>query len=92
MRTAFQRVILDGSLVMAARVIGLAANFGTQTLLARLLQPQGLGFFYFASSIAYVGSMAAAFGYPVVVVRFISRQSYWGCFRRWRCIASAQLR
>lgn len=60
-------------LLMAARVIGLLAGFGTQILLARLLEPQGLGIFYFATSIAYVVSMIAAFGYPVIAVRFISR-------------------
>ena len=60
-------------LLMAARVVGLLAGFGTQILLARLLEPEGLGIFYFATSIAYVVSMIAAFGYPVIAVRFISR-------------------
>jgi O-antigen/teichoic acid export membrane protein len=58
---------------MAARVVGLVAGFGAQILLARMLAPEGLGIFYFASSIAYVVSMVAAFGYPVIAVRFISR-------------------
>ena len=58
---------------MAARVLGLVAGFGAQILLARMLAPEGLGIFYFATSIAYVVSMVAAFGYPVVAVRFISR-------------------
>jgi O-antigen/teichoic acid export membrane protein len=60
-------------LLMAARVVGLLAGFGTQILLARLLEPEGLGIFYFATSIAYVVGMIAAFGYPVIAVRFISR-------------------
>ncbi len=60
-------------MLMAARVIGLLAGFGTQILLARMLAPEGLGIFYFATSIAYVVAMIAAFGYPVVAVRFISR-------------------
>jgi O-antigen/teichoic acid export membrane protein len=60
-------------MLMAARVVGLVAGFGTQILLARMLEPEGLGIFYFATSIAYVVSMMAAFGYPVVAVRFISR-------------------
>lgn len=60
-------------LLMAARVVGLLAGFGTQILLARMLEPEGLGIFYFATSIAYVVSMVAAFGYPVIAVRFISR-------------------
>lgn len=60
-------------LLMAARVVGLLAGFGTQILLARMLEPEGLGIFYFATSIAYVVSMIAAFGYPVIAVRFISR-------------------
>ncbi|MDB5554500.1 MAG: polysaccharide biosynthesis related protein [Rhizobium sp.] len=58
---------------MAARVVGLVAGFGAQILLARMLAPEGLGIFYFATSIAYVVSMVAAFGYPVIAVRFISR-------------------
>jgi O-antigen/teichoic acid export membrane protein len=60
-------------MLMAARVVGLLAGFGTQILLAHLLEPEGLGIFYFATSIAYVVSMIAAFGYPVIAVRFISR-------------------
>lgn len=60
-------------LLMAARVVGLLAGFGTQIMLARMLEPEGLGIFYFATSIAYVVSMVAAFGYPVIAVRFISR-------------------
>ncbi len=60
-------------LLMAARVVGLVAGFGTQIMLARMLAPEGLGIFYFATSIAYVISMVAAFGYPVIAVRFISR-------------------
>ncbi len=58
---------------MAARVLGLVAGFGAQILLARMLAPEGLGIFYFATSIAHVVSMVAAFGYPVVAVRFLSR-------------------
>jgi O-antigen/teichoic acid export membrane protein len=60
-------------MLMAARVVGLLAGFGTQILLARMLEPEGLGIFYFATSLAYVVSMIAAFGYPVIAVRFISR-------------------
>jgi O-antigen/teichoic acid export membrane protein len=60
-------------MLMAARVVGLLAGFGTQILLARMLEPEGLGIFYFATSIAYVVAMIAAFGYPVIAVRFISR-------------------
>jgi O-antigen/teichoic acid export membrane protein len=70
---AFGGLFSTSALLMAARVVGLGAGFGAQILLARLLEPQGLGIFYFATSIAYVVSMAAAFGYPVVAVRFISR-------------------
>ena len=69
----FSGLVSTSALLMAARVVGLGAGFATQILLARLLQPDGLGIFYFATSIAYVVSMAAAFGYPVVAVRFISR-------------------
>jgi O-antigen/teichoic acid export membrane protein len=58
---------------MAARVVGLVAGFGAQILLAHMLAPEGLGIFYFATSIAYVVSMVAAFGYPVIAVRFLSR-------------------
>jgi O-antigen/teichoic acid export membrane protein len=60
-------------MLMAARIVGLLAGFGTQIILARMLAPEGLGIFYFATSIAYVVSMVAAFGYPVIAVRFISR-------------------
>jgi O-antigen/teichoic acid export membrane protein len=60
-------------MLLAARVVGLLAGFGTQVLLARMLEPEGLGIFYFATSIAYLVSMVAAFGYPVIAVRFISR-------------------
>ena len=60
-------------LLMGARVVGLGAGFATQILLARVLAPEGLGIFYFATSIAYVVGMVAAFGYPVIAVRFISR-------------------
>lgn len=69
----FSGLFSTSALLMAARVVGLGAGFATQILLARLLQPEGLGIFYFATSIAYVVSMVAAFGYPVVAVRFISR-------------------
>jgi O-antigen/teichoic acid export membrane protein len=61
------------ALLMIARVLGLGAGFATQILLARMLAPEGLGIFYFATSVAYVVSMVAAFGYPVIAVRFISR-------------------
>lgn len=61
------------ALLMVARVLGLGVGFATQILLARMLAPEGLGIFYFATSIAYVVSMVAAFGYPVIAVRFISR-------------------
>jgi O-antigen/teichoic acid export membrane protein len=60
-------------MLIAARVAGLGASFGGQILVARLLAPEGLGIFYFATSIAYVVSMVAAFGYPAIAVRFISR-------------------
>lgn len=60
-------------MLLAARVVGLVAGFSTQIVLARMLAPEGLGIFYFATSIAYVVSMVAAFGYPVIAVRFISR-------------------
>jgi O-antigen/teichoic acid export membrane protein len=69
----FGGLFSTSALLMAARVVGLGAGFGAQILLARFLEPEGLGIFYFATSIAYVVSMIAAFGYPVVAVRFISR-------------------
>ena len=73
-RSGLVRGLLSTSvLLMAARAVGLCAGFATQILLARLLAPEGLGIFYFATSIAYVVSMVAAFGYPVIAVRFISR-------------------
>jgi len=68
-----QGLLSTSALLLTARVVGLGAGFATQILLARLLSPEGLGIFYFATSIAYVVSMVAAFGYPVIAVRFISR-------------------
>jgi O-antigen/teichoic acid export membrane protein len=70
---AFGGLFSTSALLMAARVLGLGAGFSAQILLARMLEPQGLGIFYFATSIAYVVSTVAAFGYPVATVRFISR-------------------
>ncbi len=77
---AFGGLFSTSALLMAARVVGLGAGFGAQILLARMLEPQGLGIFYFATSIAYVVSTVAAFGYPVATVRFISRYRTRGKF------------
>lgn len=61
------------SFVSVARIAGAAAGFVTQILLARYLQASALGVFYSVVSLVAVAGLVAAYGYPAIAPRFISR-------------------
>ncbi len=61
------------SMVSVARIAGAAAGFVTQVLLARHLQASALGVFYSVVSLVAVAGLVAAYGYPAIAPRFISR-------------------
>ncbi|ODA68083.1 Polysaccharide biosynthesis protein [Methyloligella halotolerans] len=61
------------SMVSVARIAGAAAGFITQVLLARYLQASALGVFYSVVSLVAVAGLVAAYGYPAIAPRFISR-------------------
>jgi O-antigen/teichoic acid export membrane protein len=61
------------ALLLAARLLGAAAGFLVQLLLARWLSAGSLGVYYAATSLAVLGGVAAAHGYPSITTRFVSR-------------------
>lgn len=67
------KLISVSSQMMAARLGGAVAGFAVQLLLARLLTVDGLGLFFWTTSMAAIASLIAARGYPSVAARFIAR-------------------
>ncbi|WP_051631103.1 oligosaccharide flippase family protein [Afifella pfennigii] len=72
-KNAAPRGLFASAGLVGARLAGAAIGLFTQLLLARLLAPEALGIFFFATSLAAVLGMVAAFGYPSIAVRFVSR-------------------
>ena len=68
-----RQFVSTSSLLSLARVVGAAAGFATQILLARTLQASALGPFYSVTRLAAVMGVVAALGYPEIVSRFVSR-------------------
>jgi O-antigen/teichoic acid export membrane protein len=67
------KLFSTSALISLFRVLGAGVGFATQILLARLLEPAEIGLFYFLSSIAMIGGLIAAHGYPSIMTRFVSR-------------------
>jgi O-antigen/teichoic acid export membrane protein len=67
------RFFSTSALLSAARAAGAAIAFGTHVLLARMLGAHDLGIYYSITSIAVVGALLVALGYPNITNRFISR-------------------
>ena len=59
--------------LLVIRYGGAAAGFLTQLTLARILEPDSLGLFFAAISLASISATIATFGYPEIAPRFISR-------------------
>lgn len=72
-RRAFARFCSTSSFLLAARLVGAAAGFGVQLVLARNLPAEALGIYFIASSLIVVAGVAAAHGYPSIATRFVSR-------------------
>lgn len=70
------RLFSTSALLSAARLSGAVIAFGTHVLLARMLGAHDLGLYYSISSIAVVGGLLVALGYPNITNRFISRYRY----------------
>lgn len=60
-----------GSL-FAARLVAAVFGIGVHLLLARLLGPEQLGLFFLATSLATVGAVIAAGGYPSIVLKTLA--------------------
>lgn len=72
-RWAASRLFSTSAFLLAARLLGAAAGFGVQLLLARYLAPQDLGIYFTATSLTVIGGVIAAHGYPSIATRFLSR-------------------
>ena len=80
------RDTLTAAAMTATRLMGAAAGFLAQLLLARSLPPHEVGMFFVATSAAAVLGLLATQGYPALVQRFSTR--YQGRKRLWRAFAS----
>ena len=69
----WRRFVPASALVLVIRLGGAGAGFLIQLILARLLAPEALGTFFSATSLAAVLALLAAWGYPNLAPRFISR-------------------
>jgi len=69
----WRRFMPASALVLAIRLGGAGVGFLIQLILARLLAPEALGTFFSATSLAAVLALIAAWGYPNLAPRFISR-------------------
>jgi len=69
----WRRFMPASALVLAIRLGGAGVGFLIQLILARLLAPEALGTFFSATSLAAVLALLAAWGYPNLAARFISR-------------------
>jgi O-antigen/teichoic acid export membrane protein len=66
-------LLSTSALLVLARAGGAMAGFVTQILLARLLLPGDLGLFFSMTSLAAVGGLLAANGYPGIANRLMAR-------------------
>lgn len=78
MRPGGSSLMTSSAIMMAGRVMGSAAGFGIQILLARLLTPDDLGLFYLVTSGAIVLGTLAALGYPAIANQFVVRYTVRG--------------
>ncbi len=78
MRPGGSSLMTSSAIMMAGRVMGSAAGFGIQILLARLLTPDDLGLFYLVTSGAIVLGTFAALGYPAIANQFVVRYTVRG--------------
>jgi O-antigen/teichoic acid export membrane protein len=67
------RLFSTSTFLLAARLVGAAAGFFVQLLLARNLSADGLGVYFTATSLIVIGGLFAAHGYPSIATRFVSR-------------------
>lgn len=65
--------MLLASRLTLARLVGAAAGFLSQVLLARILSAEDLGVFFAATSLAALAGLAVTQGYPGVIQRFVTR-------------------
>lgn len=59
-------------LIVAARLAAALLGIGVQLMLARLLGPEQLGIFFLVTSVATVGAVIAAGGYPNIVLKIVA--------------------
>jgi len=69
------RLLSISAVLFAAKIGGAMAGFLTHVLLARTLPPDDLGKYFLVISTVSLASAVAAFGYPSVMARFVSRYS-----------------
>ena len=70
---AGSRLLSTPAFLLAARLLGAAAGFLVQLILAKSLSPENLGVYFGATSLAVIGGVLAAHGYPSIATRFASR-------------------
>lgn len=67
------KLFSTSAFLLAARLLGAAAGFLVQLVLARWLSAGELGVYFTATSLAVIGGVVAAHGYPSIATRFVSR-------------------
>lgn len=70
---AVSRLLSTSALLLAARLLGAAAGFLVQLVLAKCLLAGELGIYFALTSLAVIGGVVAAHGYPSIATRFVSR-------------------
>ena len=71
--TRASRFLTPSSFLSLTRIAGAAAGFLTQVILARTLHASSLGVFFSVTSLAAVVGLIAAYGFPAIAPRFLSR-------------------
>jgi O-antigen/teichoic acid export membrane protein len=66
-------VLSTSAFLLFARMAGAGAGFLVQLILARFLSAHDLGIYFAATSLAVIGGVIAAHGYPSIATRFVSR-------------------
>ena len=69
----FASFLSVSALLFGAKIIGAGSGFLTHVLLARTLSPDALGKYFLIVSVISLCGIVAAFGYPSVMGRFITR-------------------
>ena len=72
-RRSVERLFSISTFLLGARLLGAAAGFLVQLVLARWLPHGDLGIYFTATSLAVIGGFVAAHGYPSIATRFVSR-------------------